>query len=86
MNFLSGVVLIEPINNDAGQQENYLYSNIFPILMDGLFETAQKHPDDPIIFLANWLHQHNPHKPIINEFQEGYAEPFYNEIPQETEK
>lgn len=32
--------------------------------MDGLYELTKLRPEEPIIWLSNWLIQHNPYKPI----------------------
>jgi hypothetical protein len=36
-----------------------------PILMDGLFKLTKERPTNPVIWLANWLQEHNPYQPTI---------------------
>ena len=38
----------------------YLMQQIIPVLTKGLVEVCNKHPEDPVEFLAEWLLRHNP--------------------------
>jgi nucleoside-diphosphate-sugar epimerase/adenylate kinase family enzyme len=38
----------------------YLMQQIVPVLTKGLVEVCNKHPEDPVDFLAEWLLRHNP--------------------------
>jgi hypothetical protein len=38
----------------------YLMQQIVPVLTKGLVEVCNRHPEDPVDFLAEWLLRHNP--------------------------
>lgn len=56
-------MILEPIL-DEKNQTNYLQVKINPFLMDGIYELSKLRPEEPIIWLSNWLIQHNPYKPV----------------------
>lgn len=47
------------------EQRNYLQTQIYPKLFEGLYEIAKKRPREPIIELAHWLSNNNPNKPAV---------------------
>lgn len=40
--------------------DEYFSGNINPTLLEGLQELYKKQPEDPIVWLADWLLTHNP--------------------------
>lgn len=55
-------MILEPILDETSINK-YLQVKINPFLMVGLYELSKLRPDEPIIWLSNWLLQHNPYKP-----------------------
>ncbi|KAM7539363.1 hypothetical protein Aperf_G00000048365 [Anoplocephala perfoliata] len=47
---------------------DYLNKNIIPTLVLGLTEVCRKKPQDPIVYLAEWLLRNNPNQPRTNEY------------------
>lgn len=50
------------------EQKLYLNSKVYPTLMEGIYQTSINTPEDPVVFLANWLKENNPNKPTVKEF------------------
>lgn len=38
--------------------------------MEGIYQTWKNQPDEPIIYLAHWLYQHNPYKPTVAQVKQ----------------
>ncbi|XP_065051511.1 nucleoside diphosphate kinase homolog 5-like [Rhopilema esculentum] len=57
--------VIEPL--PTGQEaRDYLARAVNPTLQKGLAELCKQKPDQPIIWLSDWLSENNPNKPKIN--------------------
>lgn len=54
-------------NLDESSINRYLQANIYHLLFDGLYKCARLQPDDPITWIAKWLLENNPNKPIYIE-------------------
>ena len=56
--------VLEPIlpNEDDNR---FLQATIYPILLDGLFQMSQERPENPLLWLSNWLLLNNPFQPQI---------------------
>ncbi|XP_048376185.1 nucleoside diphosphate kinase homolog 5-like isoform X2 [Stegostoma tigrinum] len=66
INFMFPNVTIEPF--PAGQAaEDYLSKYVNPTLLTGLTQLCKEKPSRPIKWLADWLLQHNPNGPAVNE-------------------
>nr|XP_033782717.1 nucleoside diphosphate kinase homolog 5 isoform X2 [Geotrypetes seraphini] len=64
--FMFPNAIIEPI--PVGQAaKDFLTIFVNPTLLIGLTELCKQKPEDPIIWLANWLLDHNPNKPKVME-------------------
>lgn len=63
--FLSSVIQ-EPIYT-ADQIHNYLCVVIYQPLTDALYEMTKAKPDDPLLWLAKFMLEHNNNKPVIRE-------------------
>uniref|UniRef100_A0A6G1RSJ3 Nucleoside diphosphate kinase homolog 5 n=1 Tax=Hypotaenidia okinawae TaxID=2861861 RepID=A0A6G1RSJ3_9GRUI len=62
--FMFPEVILEPI--PAGQRaKDYLNLYVKPTLLAGLTALCKEKPADPMIWLADWLIEHNPNKPRI---------------------
>uniref|UniRef100_A0A0B7BLA3 Nucleoside diphosphate kinase homolog 5 n=1 Tax=Arion vulgaris TaxID=1028688 RepID=A0A0B7BLA3_9EUPU len=56
--------IIEPVA--IGQAaKDYLSKSVNPTLLKGLTDLAKKKPEDPVLWLADWLLENNPNKPKI---------------------
>ncbi|KAK3590959.1 hypothetical protein CHS0354_034531 [Potamilus streckersoni] len=59
--------IIEPV--PVGQAaKDYLSKAVNPTLLKGLTELCKQKPNDPVIWLADWLLENNPNKPKIREY------------------
>lgn len=47
------------------EQKLYLNSNVYPTLMEGIYQTWRNTPEDPVVYLGNWLKENNPNKPTV---------------------
>lgn len=46
-------------------QQRYLNTFVYPVLMDGVYEVAKHEPEDPVLSLAQWLWRNNPNRPNV---------------------
>ncbi|XP_058443079.1 nucleoside diphosphate kinase homolog 5 [Malaya genurostris] len=60
--FFFPLLVLEPILNDQ-KLNDYLFAMVNPTLMDGLYLVARERPNDPVLWLSNWLQTNNPYKP-----------------------
>lgn len=58
--------IVEPIPVGEAARD-YLAKTVNPTLMKGLTELCKKKPEDPVIWLADWLLSNNPNKPKVKE-------------------
>lgn len=58
------IVILEPIHEEADTCK-YLQASVNPTIMDALFELTKQRPQDPVLWLANYLMKHNPFKPQV---------------------
>ncbi|CAK8683070.1 unnamed protein product [Clavelina lepadiformis] len=56
--------IVEPIATEQAVKI-YLSKEVNPTLLQGLTELCKTKPGDPVIWLADWLVDHNPNKPNI---------------------
>ncbi|CAB3978215.1 nucleoside diphosphate kinase homolog 5-like [Paramuricea clavata] len=63
----AGIVEPVPYRQDA---KDYLSRTVNKTLIKGLTELCKKKPQEPILWLSDWLIDNNPNKPRIN--QPGY--------------
>ncbi|TFK09597.1 beta,beta-carotene 15,15'-monooxygenase [Platysternon megacephalum] len=64
--FMFPEVIIEPI--PVGQAaKDYLNLYVNPTLLAGLTELCKQKPADPLIWFADWLIEHNPNKPRLQQ-------------------
>ncbi|XP_041079552.1 nucleoside diphosphate kinase homolog 5 [Polyodon spathula] len=64
--FMFPDAIIEPI--PVGQSaKDYLGRFVNPTLLAGLTELCKKKPSDPFTWLADWLIDHNPNKPTVED-------------------
>lgn len=59
-------VIQEPIST-TDRISNYLCSVIYQPLTDALYEMTKAKPDDPLLWLAKFMLEHNHNKPAIRE-------------------
>ncbi|KAK8379479.1 hypothetical protein O3P69_019409 [Scylla paramamosain] len=57
---------LEPVLTGEGAKE-YLSHAVSPTLVKALTELCKVRPDDPIVWLADWLLVHNPNKPQVGD-------------------
>lgn len=56
--------IVEPVA--VGQAaKDYLSKSVNPTLLKGLTDLAKKKPEDPVLWLADWLLENNPNKPKV---------------------
>ncbi|CAG5132037.1 unnamed protein product [Candidula unifasciata] len=56
--------IVEPVA--LGQAaKDYLSKAVNPTLLKGLTDLAKKKPEDPVLWLADWLLENNPNKPKV---------------------
>ena len=65
--------IVEPLPTDE-QAKDYLIKNVNPTLLKGLTALCKRKPEEPILWLADWLTDNNPNKPRIAEFDEYTVE------------
>jgi len=58
----------EPIIKDNDKVNDYLNTYVNPTLSNGLVEVVQERPNDPVMFLAQWLLLNNPYQPRMPDF------------------
>ncbi|CAI8050063.1 Nucleoside diphosphate kinase homolog 5 [Geodia barretti] len=46
---------------------DYLQAKVNPVLVQGLTQLCKQKPEDPVTWLAEWLLQNNPNKPLVEE-------------------
>ncbi|XP_012788608.1 nucleoside diphosphate kinase homolog 5-like [Sorex araneus] len=63
--FLFPEVIIEPLQVGQAALE-YLNLYVTPTLLKGLTNLCKQKPEDPLIWLADWLLENNPNKPKHN--------------------
>lgn len=56
------IVIVEP-TIATNLASHYLNQNVHPVLTVGLSKLVRERPDDPVIWLADWLMANNPNKP-----------------------
>lgn len=61
--------VVEPLTTGQAAKD-YLTRTVNPTLLKGLTALCKKKPEQPILWLADWLISNNPNKPVIQE--EGY--------------
>uniref|UniRef100_G1N6Z6 Nucleoside diphosphate kinase homolog 5 n=2 Tax=Meleagris gallopavo TaxID=9103 RepID=G1N6Z6_MELGA len=65
--FMFPEVISEPI--PAGQRaRDYLNLHVNPTLLAGLTALCKEKPADPMMWLADWLMEHNPNKPRLRHY------------------
>ncbi|KAG0724287.1 Nucleoside diphosphate kinase 5 [Chionoecetes opilio] len=57
---------LEPVLTGEGAKE-YLSHAVSPTLVKALTELCKVRPEDPIVWLADWLLVHNPNKPHVGD-------------------
>lgn len=57
-------MILEPIHVEA-ETCQYLQASVNATLMDALYELTKQRPQDPVLWLANYLMKHNPFKPQV---------------------
>ncbi|ORX86756.1 nucleoside diphosphate kinase [Anaeromyces robustus] len=67
--FFFSNAIIDPL---SGREEVRLFleKELYPILVLGLTQLCKEKPEDPILWLGNWLLKNNPNTPIIVETDE----------------
>ncbi|XP_058811488.1 nucleoside diphosphate kinase homolog 5-like [Topomyia yanbarensis] len=60
--FFFPLLILEPIFNEQ-KLNDYLAAMVNPTLMDGLYMVAKERPNDPMLWLSDWLLLNNPYKP-----------------------
>ncbi|CAG7836680.1 unnamed protein product [Allacma fusca] len=62
LHFFFPELIVEPILADS-LAAYYLNENVHPVLTIGLSKLVRERPDDPVMWLADWLLANNPNKP-----------------------
>ncbi|EDO39201.1 predicted protein [Nematostella vectensis] len=62
--------IVEPVSTGQAAKD-YLTRTVNPTLLKGLTELCKMKPEDPILYLADWLIANNPNKPRVAE--DGYV-------------
>ncbi|CAM9481159.1 unnamed protein product [Bubo scandiacus] len=81
--FMFPEVILEPV--PAGQRaRDYLNLYVKPTLLAGLTALCKEKPADPMIWLADWLIEHNPNKPrvqhqITEEEHQGHKKVYFSQ-------
>ena len=57
---------MEPISSEENASD-YVIKNVMPVLTEGFVELCKIKPEDPITWIANWLLENNPNKPVISD-------------------
>uniref|UniRef100_T1IS50 Nucleoside diphosphate kinase homolog 5 n=1 Tax=Strigamia maritima TaxID=126957 RepID=T1IS50_STRMM len=74
--FFPGTI-VEPVMSGQAAKD-YLAQAVNPTLLKGLTHLCKNKPNDPIIWLADWLLINNPNKPIIEDVTNLYDLPDFN--------
>jgi len=56
--------IVEPVATGQAAKD-YLSKSVNPTLLKGLTDLAKKKPEDPVLWLADWLLENNPNKPRV---------------------
>lgn len=56
--------IVEPVATGQSAKD-YLSKAVNPTLLKGLTDLAKKKPEDPVLWLADWLLENNPNKPRV---------------------
>ncbi|GFN87250.1 nucleoside diphosphate kinase-like protein 5 [Plakobranchus ocellatus] len=56
--------IVEPVATGQAAKD-YLSKFVNPTLLKGLTDLAKKKPEDPVLWLADWLLENNPNKPKV---------------------
>jgi len=56
--------IVEPVATGQAAKD-YLSKAVNPTLLKGLTDLAKKKPEDPVLWLADWLLENNPNKPRV---------------------
>jgi len=56
--------IVEPVSTGQAAKD-YLSKAVNPTLLKGLTDLAKKKPEDPVLWLADWLLENNPNKPRV---------------------
>jgi nucleoside-diphosphate kinase len=64
MNLIS--VILEPLVIGEAVTD-YLTGSVKPTLLEGLAHLCKEKPNDPVVWLADWLLMNNPNKPKTEE-------------------
>ncbi|KAK7005202.1 nucleoside diphosphate kinase 5 [Biomphalaria glabrata] len=56
--------IVEPVATGQAAKD-YLSKVVNPTLLKGLTDLAKKKPEDPVLWLADWLLENNPNKPRV---------------------
>jgi nucleoside-diphosphate kinase len=62
LHFFFPELIVEPILADS-LAAYYLNENVHPVLTIGLSKLVRERPEDPVMWLADWLLANNPNKP-----------------------
>ncbi|XP_045464520.1 uncharacterized protein LOC123673842 isoform X2 [Harmonia axyridis] len=65
--------IIEPIIISSTMVQDYCDEFIHPTLLKGLYQIVKQRPNDPIIFLAEWLLINNPFQPFYKQIHVALA-------------
>ncbi len=57
-------MVVEPVVERAAV-EDFLGTKVTPTLVKGLTALCKTKPADPVVWLADWLHDHNPNAPKV---------------------
>lgn len=60
-------MVLETIYGYDDYVSNYLCSVIYQHLTDALYEMTKVKPDDPLVWLANYMLEHNDNRPELKE-------------------
>jgi len=58
--------IVEPIASGQAAKD-YLAKTVNPTLLKGLTQLSKEKPQDPVIWLADWLLENNPNKPQVGD-------------------
>ncbi|XP_076458646.1 nucleoside diphosphate kinase homolog 5-like [Babylonia areolata] len=58
--------VVEPVATGQAAKD-YLSKAVNPTLLKGLTELCKQKPEDPVIWLADWLLKNNPNKPKVGD-------------------
>ncbi|KAG4101580.1 nucleoside diphosphate kinase 5-like protein [Neocallimastix lanati (nom. inval.)] len=64
--FFFSNAIIDPLT-DREEVRQFLEKELYPVLTLGLTQLCKEKPEDPILWLGNWLLKNNPNTPIIIE-------------------